>query len=731
MGGFRRALFVVLAIVVALDDGQAIRAELPAIRFDRLTPLGAAAGSTVEVQTAGRDTEDLQALTFDHPGLTAEPLEGGRFKVSVAAEVPEGTYDARLVGRYGVSNPRLFAVNRSLGDVAEQEPNDTLAQSQAVALESAVNGLCDVNGQDGFRFSARRSERITIVCLAQKLDSELDATLNVMDSTGRILATSGDYLGRDPLVDFVAPADGDYVAVVHDLVYRGGYPYRLLITRRPWVENVFPRAVEAGKPVELLALGSNLAPAGVTGSAVVPVPVNGPPVPAEGPAFEKFRFNFTPAGDPDAYQFLEHPTGHSVLPTAATFTLRGLQARVPLAGGALNPQPLLLADGPVTVEAEPNDDPSQPQAVSLPATVSGRFDRPRDGDWFQIEPAEDGTYAVEVYSERIAVQADPFVVVNDDSGNRIAEFDDFGPRINAFDGHLRDPEGSVNLSKGKTYRVLVQDRYGRGGPRFQYVLAIRRPVPDFFAAVIHSENPGPSGTTIGRGGSACLDIVLQRRDGFGEPITLTAEGLPPGLHAAPTTIHGDTRGVFVFWADADAPEWNGTLRLLATGTRIDMAGGQDGRRTALSHEVRSFTRVWNIANVSSSRPTRQHALAIRGLAPYSLRIEPDRIEVGSGKTAALKLVATRNWPEFTEKIRAIPLAFPGNFQMPEVEIPAGQTEAALAILVQGGTRLGDNTLVVQGQAQVPFDKDPQATDRPLTLVSMPSRPVTITVVGPK
>ena len=55
----------------------------------------------------------------------------------------------------------------------------------------------------------------------------------------------------------------------------------------------------------------------------------------------------------------------------------------------------------------------------------------------------------------------------DDKDNRVAELDDFGPRVNAFDGHLRDRPASMNLAGKTTYRVLVQDRYRRGGARYQ------------------------------------------------------------------------------------------------------------------------------------------------------------------------------------------------------------------------------------------------------------------------
>ena len=85
----------------------------------------------------------------------------------------------------------------------------------------------------------------------------------------------------------------------------------------------------------------------------------------------------TPSGDllnRGLFRFTDHPTGHSVQPTAATCTLNGFQYR-----GV----PLLVTDIPMTLEQEPNDDPLKPQKLALPAVVSGRFDKERDADWYR------------------------------------------------------------------------------------------------------------------------------------------------------------------------------------------------------------------------------------------------------------------------------------------------------------------------------------------------------------
>ncbi|HET6878614.1 MAG TPA: PPC domain-containing protein [Pirellulales bacterium] len=684
-------------------------ADLPSTRLDRIAPLGAAAGTTVDVQVSAADAEEAKQLVFDHPGLKAEWIEKGKFKITIAADVPEGTYDVRLLGPYGLSNTRLFAVSHGLSDLLEKEPNDVPSGAQPVAINCAVAGTSDGNGQDLYRIAARKGQRLTIDCQAGKLDSEVDACLSVVAADGAVLATSSDYHGRDPLVDFIAPADGEYLVEVHDLAYRGGFPYRLIITDRPYVEDVFPRAVEPGKPVELTALGRNFGTAGQASTWKID----------ERP-LEEFRFTITPPPAGEAfgfYRFIDHPTDHSVLPTAATCTLDGFQVRVPVGEGANPPITLMYAASPVTLEREPNDTQEQPQQVALPLVVSGRFDRPRDADWYEIAPAEQGRYEIQAYSERIAGHADPYVVVVDDKGNRLTEIDDFGHRMNAFDGHLRDPVGAVDLQAGRKYRLLVQDRYGRGGARYQYVLTVHRSQPDFHVAAIHGANPGPTGINVWRGGATWLDLVIHRQDGYGEAVMVTAEGLPPGMHAAEVKIPSDTRAAMVLWADTDAPLFNGPMKLIATGKR----GEETFRR-----EVRPYTRVSNDGGTATSQPTRELRVAIVEKAPFGLAATPENPTVEMNGKVELKLTSQRHWPECQAAIKVIGLGLPGGFQFPEREIAAGQNEGQFELQV-GNMRPGEYTITLLGQSQVPVKKD--ANSQPAnTLVAIPCRPITVKVI---
>ena len=691
-----RSLLILLLLV------PVARAELPSPRLDRLNPLGAAAGSSVEVTVAGADLEDATRMIFDHAGIKAEFVKDRIFKVRIASDVPPGTYDARVIGKSGVSNPRLFAVSRGLTEVVEKKPNSEPETAQVVPLNCVINGLSDQGRENLFRFTAKKGQRIVAECFAQRLDSQLDATMTLTDTDGRQLASNGDYAGRDPLVEFVAPGDGDYFVTINDLSFRGGHPYRLVISDQPHVENVYPRAIQAGKATKLEVYGRNLGGnAKASNWTVNDLPLDVKTEVVEPPDGLLMR---------GLFRFTEHPTAHSVLPTAATCTLTGFQYR-----GV----PILVTDGPVTLEQEPNDNPLKPQKLTLPAVVSGRFDKERDADWYEFEPAENGSYSLEVYCERLAGRADPYLVVLDDKDNRLLELDDFGLRVNAFDGHLRDPSGTVNLSSKKRYRLLVQDRYYRGGARYQYVLVIRKAVPDFYAAVIHHQNPGPGGLNIRKGGASYLDLIIHNKEGFTGPVVITAESLPQGLHFTPTTINNDSRGVLVFWADKDAPDFVGPIKLVATAKRGD---------ETITREVRPYTRVWTTADLSSSRPTRELIVSVRDVAPFAVTATVEKMEVEAGKKRDVVVKCDRLWPDFKGNVSVIPLYFPGGVKMNTVTIPEGKNEATVTLEVPANLRPGEYTLTFTGQAQVPMVKDVKASARPNTLVALPSQPLILVVL---
>jgi hypothetical protein len=702
----RVALPSFLCVSITLCFVSSSHAQLPHIRLDRIFPLGGAAGSEVVLDIAGKDLDEVKSLHFDHPGFKAELLKPNQFKVTIAAEIPPGTYEVRAVGKYGISATRLFAVSRGLTEVKEVEPNDSLDKAQAVPMNAVMNGTSDGNGDDFFRFPAKKGERVTIDCWAFRLDSTLRASMVLFTAEGKQLFQSKPYFERtDPFLDFIAPADGDYVVRLYDSTFSGGLPYRLVISNRPHIENAAPLAVAPGETVELTLRGRDL-PGGKTSSESI---VAGVPL-------ETLTVPFTAPKEPltlQRFSFINH------LPSPS-LNARGIQVWPKGLENALNPVTLVLADAPVTREVEPNDSAETAQAITLPTVISGRFDKPGDVDYYAFTAKRGETIGVDLLCERIDMPGDPFVIVTDAKGNELATFDDHGININSLAQFNRDPHGAFNVPADGTYRLIVQDRYGNGSPRHAYALAIGKAEPDFYPVVFHETPSDPTCPVLGQGGSAFYELCVNRRhyNGF---VTIEAEGLPPGLSCPPVQVspQGQHANV-VFTAAPDAPEWNGTVRLKAWSLIGDKR---------IEREVRCSQRRWPIANISTSRVCREIGLAVRGTAPYGLKAPEPNLTITAGEAGGTKIVVERRWPDFKGKVQLTGLNLPPGFNIPATDLPADKNDVMVKISVAANVPPGTYSVVLRGDAQVPFSRDPKG-GKANVRVADPATPVTVTVAPP-
>jgi hypothetical protein len=690
-------------LIVWLFLAGSARAELPLIRLDRVFPLGGQAGSEVQMEIGGRDMEDVKVLHFDHPRLKATLLKPNQFRVSIAPSVPSGTYEVRAVGKYGISAAQIFAVGRGLTEVRETEPNDSPEKAQKVPLNCAVNGHSDSNGDDFFRFSAKQGQRLTIDCQAFRLNTTLRAILTLSGADGKDLLQSRPYYTRtDPFLDFTAPADGEYVVRLHDMTFLGGLPYRLVISDHPQIENAFPNAVVPGEKTGLTFLGRNL-PGGKPSSRwrIQGVPleesVTAVTIPQESVS--------------GGFAFVNH------LPSPSLNT-RGVQFWPDAVKNALNPVTLFPADAPVTTDHEPNDSAETAQPIRLPTVIAGRFDKPGDADWFTFEAKAGDTYAVDLLCERLDLPGDPFVIFFDAKGNELTSFDDHGINFNSLAQFNRDPIGTFRAPANGSFRVLVQERYGKGGPRYQYVLRLTKVVPDFFPVVFHETASDPTCPLVGRGGSAFCEICLNRRDLSG-PVIVEAEGLPKGVSCPPVHISAQSQFAnVVFTAAADAPEWAGAIRLKAWAL-------VDGKK--IERQVRCSQRRWPIANINTSVEAREICLAVRSQAPYALKLPEKKVAVTIGKEVEFPMSVSRYWPDFKGKIQVTGLNLPPGFDFATKDIPADKTGVQATLKVAGNVPPGEYSVVLRGDAQVPFNRDPKAAGRPNVRVADPSTPMIVVV----
>jgi len=691
--------------VLFLVAGTA-RAELPLIRLDRVFPLGGQAGSEVQVEISGRDMEEVKLLHFDHAGLKATNLKPNQFRITIAPDTPPGTYEVRAMGKYGISAAQIFAVGRGLTEVREIEPNDSPDKAQKVPVNSAINGHSDSNGDDFFRFAAKKGQRLTIDCQAFRLNTTLRAILTLSSADGKDLLQSTPYYNRtDPLLDFIAPAEGDYVVRLHDMTFLGGLPYRLLISDHPQIENAFPAAAVPGEKVELLLLGRNL-PGGKTSTQWK----------EQGLPLEETTVALSIPKElaaPGRFAFINH------LPSPSLNT-RGVHIWPEAIKNALKPITVYPADAPVTKDREPNDSAESAQPITLPTVISGRFDKPGDADWYAFEAKAGDTYAVDLLCERLDFPGDPFVIFFDAKGNELISFDDHGINFNSLAQFNRDPIGTFRSPANGSYRVLVQERYGKGGPRYQYVLRLTKVVPDFYPVAFHETPSDPTCPLVGQGGSAFCEICLNRRDLSG-PVVVEADDLPKGVVCLP--VHVSAQGQFanvVFTAALDAPEWSGPVRLKAWAM-------VDGKK--IERDVRCSQRRWPIANINTSVEVRQTCLAVRAQAPYALKLSEKKFTVTAGKEVEFPVSVARHWPDFKGKVQVTGLNLPPGFNFATKDIPADKTEIQAKLTVAGNVPPGDYSVVLRGDAQVPFNRDPKAASRPNVRVADPSTPM-IVVVNP-
>ncbi|MSR56503.1 MAG: peptidase [Planctomycetaceae bacterium] len=133
----------------------------------------------------------------------------------------------------GLAPSRIPFRLSDLGNVLEQEPNETHENATKFAAPTALNGVIGAAGdQDNFRFTARKGEAFDIRVHARSIRSPLDPVLTISAAGGPAVAANDDSAGPDSYIRFGVPNDGEYVINVRDHLGNGGvaYTYRVELT---------------------------------------------------------------------------------------------------------------------------------------------------------------------------------------------------------------------------------------------------------------------------------------------------------------------------------------------------------------------------------------------------------------------------------------------------------------------------------------------------------------------
>jgi hypothetical protein len=684
--------------------------QLPVARLNSIFPCGAQQGTTVECVIAGQELKDATDLYFSHPGIKAERISDVKYKVNVPANVPVGQYDVRAVTPLGLSSFRAFVV----GDFAEGIEQEASKTPQRFELPVVVSGKCD--GQtdvDSFVFPAKRGQRVIVNCWAWRVDSQMDATISVLDPQGKQVAYNGDYYGKDPLIDFVAAEDGDYTVNVWDFLYSGGsdFFYRLQIGSLPHLDAAVPAALHPGEKTKITLYGRNL-----PGGQKLPS-VSG------APDLESMTVEIEAPADPVLQKGIHG--GEAVRPPQAL--LDGMDYRLRASDGSSNPIFIGFTSAPIVLEQEPNNDAKSAQSVTLPCEVSGVFATVGDRDVYTFQGKKGERYIAEIIGERQNGQVDPFLVARDEKGKRLTTVDDGGPNIGQlrFPTATRDARWDLAASADGLYSVEVRDLYyqQRGEMRFTYRLSMRQATPDFRLIAVPVSDVHPDSTVVSRGGKNWLDVLVSRQDGFDEPITVEATNLPEGVTCEPVVIGpGKTSTPLVFAASPTAPVGHAEIRIQGNAKQ----GEQEITRFARGGGV-----SWSTVNTPAiSRMADSIVLSVREAVPYSVSaaIAKTTVKPGEKLPIAIKIERADDWKQ--------------DVQLAGFELPAGAT-VALATIAKGASdgkvelalaanaKPGQYTFMITAAGQVPRDyareRDPAKPHGANIRVVYPSNALTITI----
>jgi hypothetical protein len=164
-----------------------------------------------------------------------------------------------------------------------------------------------------------------------------------------------------------------------------------------------------------------------------------------------------------------------------------------------------------TPEREPND--RQPQPISLPVEVAGRFDRPRDRDVYEFGARKGERWLFSGRTRSLGSTADLLLQLQSTNGIKLAE-------ANANSGD----EGRLTNRFNETgvYQLAIEELNQLGGPGLEYRVAMQPLLPGFSLSVETERFSVPAGDSFE------IEVQAERRDHDG-PIALKLFGLEEGF----------------------------------------------------------------------------------------------------------------------------------------------------------------------------------------------------------
>ena len=396
---------------------------------------------------------------------------------------------------------------------------------------------------------------------------------------------------------------------------------------------------------------------------------------------------------------------------------------------AMSWPPAGLAASAAAKEVEPNN--KDAQKISLPCDISGAFFPAADVDTYEFTAKKGETWWVEVASERLGLNTDPFVLVQqvkDGKFTDVAELYDIAPPMKVtsngysydgppYDAGSPDVLGKFEVKEDGTYRLQVRDLFGgtRSDPHNVYRLLVRQAAPDFSLAAwaVHMTLRNGDRASLSKpmalrqGDARAFEVVVQRRDGFDGEIEIAMEGLPMGVSAAGLKIgKGKTYGHLILTADEKAPRGFSLAKI--TGKAV--IGGKEVVRP-----VRLASMEWPVKDAKGEIPAPRLMADIpvsvtdSEQAPLSITLAENKVfeaKVGETLKIPLKLAWRNEFNGTSIKVKAYGEGFSA---IKEFDIPLTAATHELALnLAELKIAPGDYTFALQSLGICKYRYNPAA-----------------------
>ena len=678
--------------------------------LNTVLPCGGQIGTAFEVSVAGSHLESVQTLRSNIPGFGCEFLSPNRFRVTVPSTTIPGQYDVWAVGENGLSSPRTFLVGRH-PELLEVEPNDVEPAAMSVPLDTVINGQLDKPADvDRYRIQATMGQRVIIECSAERIDSRLRAVLEVFDDHGRRIAVNRGYVGIDPLIDFVAPADGSYVVRVQDLISSGGPElyYRLEFDTQPRVMFSRPSVIQRGQATRVKLFGWNLRTAGTPGEiAATPTEQSGPQAELPG--------NLNSPHTTGSFEQIEVEIPASLAQPSTQLPIRLQPSQVVTAAhsfayylpGSHAPVMIGLSDIPISLDQSDNHAPESAQNVSVPCELSGQLAEASEQDWFAIDVQRGEVLHLEGYGQRISSPVDLQISVYDsEQQSLLAQFSDQQDNLgDEFSTSHLDPAGRWVCPRDGRYLVAVRNlnRGIQNDLRRIYQLSIRREEADFQVVAI-PDTDGVRSLNTPHGGRQIVKLIAVRQRAYNGAIRVSARDLPGGIECPDVWFGpGMNQATMVISADPACEKLIDNLHLEATG---------DAEHNALQHDVQFGTIVRAGSPNGWGRLVSALPFAVAGSAP--LRISANAHEPlehqlygtlaakhfqGSAVDVAVEI--ERRDASHQADVRVFAEGLPDQIQNQIAIIPAGQTKGYVTFDLPLTLPAGHYSFVIRAETSVP------------------------------